>query len=218
MHLAIAHILDPTGVDRIRSALAKVAFVDGCVTAGQLAGAVKDNTQAQGIDIEPVREFVRDRLMAHPVFSLATRPKAIIGPTFSHYGPGQSYGRHVDDPIMAGQRTDLAFTLFLSDPAAYEGGELITDSPANEEAVKLSAGSVLIYPATTLHRVAPVTRGERLAAIGWIRSYVRRVDHREILFDLGTVLHRMIRHGNSKDDADLLAKSVANLTRLWCDD
>jgi PKHD-type hydroxylase len=218
MHLAIDHAMDAAAVERVTTALDGVTFVDGRITAGPRAASVKDNAQADGSDIEPIRDFVRDALMSHPVFALAARPKAIIGPTFSRYRPGQSYGRHVDEPIMAGQRTDIAFTLFLSDPATYDGGDLVIESAAGEEAVKLAAGGVFVYCATTLHRVAPVTRGERLAAVGWVRSTVRRADQREILFDLGTVLHGLTAEAASTADTDLLAKSIANLTRLWCDD
>lgn len=218
MHLVIADILDASGVARIRTALGSLAFVDGRVTAGTRSSLVKHNTQAEGAGVAMVREFVHDVLMAHPVFCLATRPKAIIGPTFSRYVASQSYGRHIDEPIMAGQRTDVAFTLFLSDPTTYDGGELVIENSTGEDAVKLGAGCLYLYPATTLHRVAPVVSGERLAAVGWVRSFVPRSDHREILFDLGTALHRLSAQQRGHDDVDLLAKSIANLMRLWCDD
>jgi PKHD-type hydroxylase len=149
---------------------------------------------------------------------LATRPKAIIGPLFSRYQPGHAYGPHVDDALLGGVRSDVSFTLFLSPPDSYDGGELIIDTPAGEEAFKLGAGSVVTYPATALHRVAPVTRGERLAGAGWVRSYIRDAGQRELLFDLDTARRRLFDREGKTAEADLLAKCAANLMRMWCED
>jgi PKHD-type hydroxylase len=137
---------------------------------------------------------------------------------FSRYEPGHEYGAHVDDPLMAGKRSDVSFTLFLSDPASYEGGELVLDTPLGEEAIKLDPGSVFIYPATLLHRVAPVTRGVRLAAVGWVRSYIRDAAQRELLFDLETARRRLFDREGKSADGDLLARCAANLQRMWCED
>ncbi len=153
-----------------------------------------------------------------PYSRLATRPKTILGPLFSRYQPGHAYGAHVDDALMGGVRTDVAFTLFLSEPGSCDGGELIIDTAAGEEAFKLAAGSVVTYPATTLHRVAPVTRGERLAAVGWVRSFVRDAAHRELLFDLETARRRLFDRDGKTAEGDLLAKCAANLLRMWCED
>ena len=152
------------------------------------------------------------------MFALATRPKAIIGPLFSRYQPGHAYGTHVDDALIGGVRTDVSFTLFLSDPVSYDGGELIIDTASGEESFKLPAGSLVTYPATSLHRVAPVTRGERLAAAGWVRSHLRDPAHRELLFDLETARRRLFEREGKTVEADLLAKCAANLMRLWCED
>ena len=113
------------------------------------------------------------------MFRLAVRPKALAPLMFSAYEHGMEYGSHVDDALMQGMRTDVSFTLFLSDPESYDGGELVIESAAGEDAVKLAAGSLVAYPSTTLHRVAPVTRGVRLAAVGWARSFVRDGAQRE---------------------------------------
>src|SRR5262249_55980935 len=129
-----------------------------------------------------------------------------------------AYGVHVDDALIGGIRTDISFTLFLSAPESYEGGELIIDTSAGEEAFKLGAGSILTYPATTLHRVAPVTRGERLVAAGWVRSFIRDPARRELLFDLETARRRLFDAQGKTWEGDLLAKCAANLTRLWCED
>jgi PKHD-type hydroxylase len=219
MIVAVADVLSRADLEVVRAGLAKAAFTDGRTTAGWSAKLVKSNLQARpDAAIERLRELVEARLLAHSVFALATRPKAIIGPLFSRYQPGHEYGTHVDDALIAGQRTDASFTLFLSDPATYEGGELIIDTPSGQEAFKLAPGSLVTYPATTLHRVAPVTRGERLAAAGWVRSYLRDPAQRELLFDLETARRRLFDREGKTEEADLLAKCAANLMRLWCDD
>lgn len=219
MILAIADVLSAADVAEVRAGMATATFVDGKATAGWAARLVKSNLQASGgPDLERVRALVEQRLAEHAVFQLATRPKTILGPLFSRYRPGDAYGSHVDDALMGGVRSDVAFTLFLSEPADCDGGELTIDSAAGEEAFKLSAGSVVTYPATTLHRVAPVTEGERLAAVGWVRSFVREAAHRELLFDLETARRRLFDREGKTAEGDLLAKCAANLLRGWCDD
>jgi PKHD-type hydroxylase len=219
MILAIADVLSAADLAEVRAGLATATFVDGKATAGWAARLVKANQQASGgPDLERVRTLIETRLAEHAVFQLAARPKIILGPLFSRYRTGDAYGSHVDDALMGGVRSDVAFTLFLSEPADCGGGELVIDSAAGEEAFKLGAGSVVTYPATTLHRVAPVTRGERLAAVGWVRSFVREAAHRELLFDLETARRRLFDREGKTAEGDLLAKCAANLLRQWCED
>jgi PKHD-type hydroxylase len=219
MILSIADVLSEADVAAVRDALARAAFVDGAATAGWSARPVKANLQAaHSPEIEGLRALVEARLVEHAVFALATRPRSIVGPLFSRYRPGHAYGAHVDDALIEGVRTDASFTLFLSDPQSYDGGELIVEDASGEEAFKLPAGSLVCYPATTLHRVASVTRGERLAAAGWVRSHLRDARHRELLFDLETARRRLFDREGKTAEADLLAKCAANLMRLWCDD
>jgi PKHD-type hydroxylase len=219
MILAIADVLCAADLAEVGGALASATFVDGRATAGWSARLVKANLQASaGPEVERARALVETRLAEHAVFALATRPKVVLGPLFSRYRPGHAYGPHVDDALMAGVRSDVAFTLFLSAPERYDGGELVIDSAAGEEAFKLGAGSVVTYPATTLHRVAPVASGERLAAVGWVRSYIREAERRELLFDLDTARRRLFEREGKTPEGDLLAKCAANLLRLWCED
>ena len=219
MILAIADVLSAADVAEVRAGLAGATFVDGKTSAGWSARLVKSNLQASaGPDLDRVRALVETRLTEHAVFALATRPKSIIGPLFSRYEPGHAYGTHVDDALLGGVRSDVSFTLFLSPPESYDGGELVIDTPAGEEAFKLAPGSLVTYPATALHQVAPVTRGERLAAAGWVRSYVRDAGKRELLFDLDTARRRLFEREGKTAEADLLAKCAANLLRLWCED
>lgn len=219
MILSIANVLSEADVAAIRAGLADAPFADGAETAGWSARLVKANEQACGSpEIEGLRALIEARLIEHPVFALATRPKAIVGPLFSRYRPGHAYGPHVDNALIDGVRTDVSFTLFLTDPGTYDGGELVIDQASGEEAFKLPAGSLVGYPATTLHRVAPVIRGERLAAAGWVRSQVRDAAHRELLFDLETARRRLFEREGKTPEGDLLAKCAANLMRLWCED
>ena len=219
MILAIADVLSAADIETIREGLAEAKFVDGATTAGWSARLVKSNLQASDSPgLARLRALVETRLREHPVFALATRPKTIIGPLFSRYQSGHTYGTHVDDALIAGSRTDVSFTIFLSPPDTYEGGELVIDSPSGEESFKLPPGSVITYPATSLHRVAPVTGGERLVAAGWVRSYVRDPARRELLFDLETARRRLFDREGKTAEGDLLAKCAANLMRMWCDD
>ena len=219
MILAIADVISAADIDAIRKVVDRAQYADGRATAGWAARLVKANLQAAGSpEIEAMRALVGERLTAHPVFALAARPKAIIGPQFARYEPGHSYGAHVDDALIGGVRTDVSFTLFLASPESYEGGELVIETSSGEEAFKLAAGSVVTYPSTTLHRVAPVTRGVRIAAAGWVRSVIRDADRRELLFDLETARRRLFDREGKTAEGDLLAKCAANLTRAWCDD
>ncbi len=129
-----------------------------------------------------------------------------------------AYGWHTDDAMIDGARTDLSFTLFLNDPDTYEGGELIIDSTEGENEIKLPAGHAVLYPATSLHRVNDVTSGIRLVAFGWVRSFVRRHDQREILFDLDLATQTVFKREGKSELFDHLAKTKANLLRLWIED
>ena len=151
-------------------------------------------------------------------FGLAARPKALSPLLFSRYDTTMHYGSHVDDALMNGMRTDVSFTLFLSDPKDYDGGELVIESAAGEETFKPAAGSLVAYPATSLHHVAEVTRGTRLAAVGWARSFIRDAARRELLFDLDTARRQMFAREGKSAAFDLVSKSAANLMRMWAED
>jgi PKHD-type hydroxylase len=119
---------------------------------------------------------------------------------------------------MDGMRTDVSFTLFLSDPTSYDGGELTIESAAGEETFKVDAGTLVAYSATSLHRVADVTRGARLAAVGWARSFVRDAAQRELLFDLDAARRQLFARDGKSAEFDLVSKSLANLLRMWAED
>lgn len=219
MLIVIEDVLDKPALTELQGFLADAAFADGRATAGWAARLVKSNQQAlPDPAVEAWRDRIAARLLEHTVFSCAAWPKRIIGPMFARYGEGSAYGLHVDEAILDGSRSDLSFTLFLSDPASYEGGELILDTPSGEDAYKGATGSLVLYPTTQLHRVAPVTRGTRYVAVGWVRSLVRHAEQRELLFDLETARQRLFASQGKTADFDLLSKCASNLMRMWCDD
>jgi len=220
MLIMIANVLDAENVQWLRDNLAQVRYVDGRQTAGREARLVKRNDQVDRADplLARMQDLVTDRLLDHQLFRMAARPHLVRPPLFSRYEPGMAYGSHVDDAIMGGMRTDLSVTVFLSDPEDYDGGELVIESAAGEQDVKLAAGDAVVYPTTFLHRVAPVTKGERLAAVTWVRSLVRDAAKREMLFDLETARHSLFERLGKTPELDLLAKTQSNLLRRWAED
>ena len=219
MQIVIGNVLSTDDLALVGAALAGARFVDGRATAGFAARLVKNNRQAANDrKLDTVRKLVAARILGNEVFRLAVRPKALTPLMFSRYEDGMNYGSHVDDALMDGLRTDVSFTLFLSDPASYEGGELVIESASGEDSVKLEAGSLVAYPSTTLHRVAPVTRGQRLATVGWARSFIRDGARRELLFDLDTARRAMFAQRGKSAEYDLVSKSLANLLRMWVED
>jgi PKHD-type hydroxylase len=221
MILCIGGVLDETQIADLRQRLERQDFVDGATTAGWHARLVKRNTQiGGGPEAKRLQDEVGTLLARHELFQIACRPKRIRPVLFSRYEPGMEYGTHVDDAIMGGQdpiRSDLSFTLFLSAPGECDGGELVIETTAGEQAFKLPAGSLVLYPSSTLHRVAPVTRGQRLAAVSWVQSQVREAERREILLDLDTARRTLFQREGKSREFDLLSKSLANLLRMWAE-
>jgi len=220
MIVFIADLLDAPLVAGLREWLDGAGFADGRATAGADARPVKRNEQVGRADArrDAMGERVRAALSAHRLFLAAARPRTVRAPIFSRYAPGMAYGTHMDDAMMGGMRTDLSLTVFLSDPATYDGGELVIESPAGEQEVKLPPGCGVLYPTGCLHRVAPVTRGERLAAVTWIRSLVRDPGQREILFDLENARHLLRERLGQTPETLLLSKVQGNLLRRWVED
>lgn len=216
--LVIGGLLTAAELAACQEAAAALAFGDGRATAGAHARTVKANDQAApGEALEAIQTKITAALMAHPVFRSAARPRALTKLIVSRYREGQAYGLHVDDAIMQGLRTDLSFTLFLSDPDTYDGGALIIEDHFEARAVKLAAGELILYPATTLHRVEPVTRGQRLAVVGWVQSLIRDQGRREMLFDLDQAVEEVFQTQGKTALFDRLAKTRSNLLRMWAE-
>jgi PKHD-type hydroxylase len=220
MILPVANVLSPDQVSEIVQRLGGGRWQSGSATAGWHARLVKENEQLRADDPAhaDLRALVEQAVSGNPVVAMATRPRRFGPILFSRYSSGQHYGSHVDDAVMGGVRTDISFTIFLAEPDSYEGGELVMETTAGEVAFKLPAGCGLFYPSTTLHHVASVTGGSRMAAVGWIRSLVRDAADREILFDLDTARQSLFQQQGKTADFDLLSKCLANLLRKWVED
>lgn len=192
-------------------------FVDGKTTAGWNAKLVKNNTQLskQSKYYPILSEILKKAILQQDLIKTACRPQQVHSLLFSRYTAGMDYGSHVDNALMGQWRSDISFTLFLSDPASYGGGELVLEGSDREDTYKLAENTVFLYPSSFLHRVNPVTSGVRLAAVGWIQSWVRDPQQREILFDIDVVRRSIFAQQGKTTEFDLLSKSISNLLRLW---
>jgi PKHD-type hydroxylase len=214
----VEDVLSPVAAAAVRDLAADLDFADGAATAGRYAREVKANAQARPCAaLDGVLENVRRALAAHEIFGIAARPRQFSTLILSRYRAGQTYGLHVDDALMGGIRTDLSFTLFLSEPESYDGGSLVIEDTFEARAIRLKAGEMILYPSNTLHRVEPVTRGERLAVVGWVQSWIRDPGQREILFDLERSLRGVFAEQGKTELFDTLAKTRSNLLRMWAD-
>jgi PKHD-type hydroxylase len=219
MHFLLEPLLNAPQVAALRQALMAddAAWSSGVETAGWHARTVTNNRQLdrQSPLQQRLAAEIETALAGHPLVQSAALPLLIHTILFSRCGPGEGYGRHVDNAFMANGRADLSFTVFLSDPATYSGGSLLLEGLDGEREVRLEAGHALIYPSTLLHRVAPVTGGERLVAVGWIQSRVRDAERREILFDLDTARRQVFQREGKTAVFDLISRSYSNLLRRW---
>lgn len=225
MLLTVPHLLSASQVGEFRAALGNAEWVDGKATAGYLSSRAKNNTQLpEGHPLaRRLGNLILDELDKNQLFIAAALPARVLPPLFNRYTGGQSYGGHIDGAVrpVAGTpyrvRTDLSATLFLTDPAEYDGGELVIGADGEEKEVKLPAGDLVVYGGGTVHRVLPVTRGVRLAAFFWVQSMVRDESRRAILFDLDNALQQLGRTNADHDACVRLAGVYHNLLRQWAD-
>jgi len=222
MLLAIPDVLSKEQFASFRAALDGATWVDGRATAGHQSARAKHNVQLAEDDPLSVRlgAVVLDALDRNPLFVSAALPRRVFPPLFNRYAEGQAFGVHVDNAIRVVKgagvrvRTDLSATLFLSDPEEYDGGELSIEGGFGLQQVKLPAGHMVLYPASSLHRVEPVARGARLASFFWIQSMVRDDADRAVLFDLDQSIQRLAPEHPS---AIALTGVYHNLLRRWAD-
>lgn len=223
MLLTIPGLLIPAQIEKIREILEGAEAVDGRATAGHAAARVKQNLE---LKVDATRRERLNRLLmaafAHnPSFRFGALPHRVADPIVARYVPGMHYGDHVDDPIMGTQgprfRTDVSMTVFLNPPETYDGGELTIRTPFGERQVKLPAGHAVIYPSSSLHRVAEVTRGERLVVLTWIQSYVRDAAQRELLYELNLAREHLLESQPSADTTGYVDRCYSNLLRMWAD-
>lgn len=197
-------------------------FVDGRETASPQLAHIKNNQQLRrgSATLQRIADIVLGALRRNPEFLNAVYPKQLHSMLVSRYREGMQYGAHVDQALMGDSmvwRTDLSLTLFLNEPDAYDGGELALQHGSGETLTKLQARSMVCYPTGQLHRVTPVTRGERLAVVGWIQSYVRDNAARETLCDLGRAMELLRGREEFRAAHDLINKTHANLMRRWAE-
>ncbi len=227
MIVPIPDVVRPETVQRVLAQLATTAFTSGLETGGPDSVGIKTNLQipAHSQTRQELSALVREELLAHVVFQQTAWPLRVSLFHFSRYQTGMHYGEHIDEPIMNRTlqdqfRSDISMTLFLSDPASYQGGELVINTDGVALKFKLPAGHVLLYPATSLHRVEPVTDGERIVVVGWIQSFIRSAERRLILWDMTRALD-LIQLTLPKEECVrhplyITAKKIrANLLRLW---
>lgn len=221
MIMCIGDILTPDELTRILALLGRAKFRAGHETAGWAAREVKNNLQLAASEPQhgEISGIIINALTRHEIFTRAALPRSISSLLLSRSDVGMGYGPHVDNALMGSPmlRTDLAFTLFLAPEDAYEGGELVIDDAQGEQAIKLPAGSLVLYPATTLHRVEKVKSGSRLVAAGWVQSFVRDPRIREMLFDLDTSRKRLFEREGKSQEFDLISKTYSNLLRYCAD-
>jgi PKHD-type hydroxylase len=225
MLLQIPGVLTAEQVAQCRERLRSAPWVDGNVTSGHQSAQAKYNEQVAEDSVE-ARELgaqVVDALGRNPLFFSAALPKQVFPPLFNRYGVGMTFGNHVDGAIRSHGptrlriRTDISATLFLTAPEEYDGGELLVEDTYGVQRVKLAAGSLVLYPSTSVHRVEPITRGTRTACFFWIQSMVREDAQRSVLFDLDMSIVRLSR--DRPGDAALVGLTGVyhNLLRMWAE-
>jgi PKHD-type hydroxylase len=222
MLLQIPAVLAGQELSTLRASLAEARFEDGTATAMPGARLAKHNLQLPegGEAARRLAPMVLDALRRSPHFFSAALPNRIWGPLFNRYDAGMDYGDHLDTAIIQGPslvRSDVAATLFVSSPEDYEGGELVIQDSFGAHRVKLPAGNMIVYPASSLHRVEPVTRGSRLAAVFWVESLVRDEAKRRILFELDQTIGSLAQKMPGSPEGQRLGTSYHNLLRMWAE-
>lgn len=226
MLVCIPEVLSKAEVAEFRAALDRADWESGLTTAGAQAATVKDNRQLPVTSL--VARQLGDRILAalahNATFMSAALPLKILPPMFNRYGSGEHFGVHVDNAIRVVPgtpvriRTDLSCTLFLVEPDEYDGGELVIEDYYGAQEVKLAAGDLVLYPSTSLHKVEPVTRGQRIASFFWLQSMIRSDQHRAMLFDLDqTIQDVTARDGADDAIAVRLTGIYHNLIRTWAE-
>jgi PKHD-type hydroxylase len=223
MMVHVPNVLAPEEVARCREVMEKAAWVDGRITAGHQSAQVKNNLQLPEDSAEGrmLGEMVVRALNRQPLFVSAVLPHTVFPPLFNRYDSGMTFGSHVDNAIRQSPvapvriRTDVSATLFISAPEDYDGGELVVEDTYGSHSVKLPAGDLILYPATSLHHVTPITRGARIASFFWIQSMIRDVTQRGLLFDLDMSIMQLSRDHPEHPSIVMLTALYHNLLRQW---
>ncbi|WP_026638045.1 Fe2+-dependent dioxygenase [Bordetella petrii] len=225
MLIHIAEVFSAEEAAQMRRRLQEADWVDGRATAGHQSAQVKRNRQLpeQHPLAQELGNQILQRLSANNLFMSAALPRKIFPPLFNRYEGGEAFGYHVDNAVRAVPgsservRTDLSATLFFSDPASYDGGELVVDDTYGPRAVKLPAGHMVLYPGTSLHKVNPVTRGARISAFFWMQSLVREDSQRALLLDMDVAIQRLNQDAAGHPSIVQLTGVYHNLLRRWAE-
>jgi len=223
MLVTIPNVLDKEEIDVIQDLMASANFREGTRSAGAEAKRVKNNHEMFISEIETQRlnNLVMGKLVQNPTYIATAFAAKIAAPYYAKYTAGMYYGNHVDDPVMGPPnqryRSDISLTIFLNAPETYDGGELIINTPFGEQKIKLNAGDAVLYPSSSTHRVAEVTRGERLVAVTWLQSTIRDPAKREILYNLSQAREVMILNASGAKETEQLSNAYMNLVRMWSD-
>ena len=226
MLIAIPDLLDAATLATVRATIDAADWIDGNATSGHQSALAKQNEQLpeDSAAAKAAGKLVLDALGRSPLFFAAALPLKVFPPLFNRYGVGQTFGVHVDSAIRIQRgtdfriRSDLSMTVFLEDPAAYDGGELVIEDQFGVQRVKLPAGHAILYPSSSLHKVEPVTRGRRVASFFWLQSMVRDDGARRILFDLDQSVQRLTGQLGGADRSVIELTGVYhNLLRRWAD-
>jgi len=224
--LQIPEVLSKDQVAKLRALIDAGDWVDGNVTSGPQSALAKRNMQLSenAPATREAGETVLAALERNPLFIAAALPLKVFPPLFNRYEGGQNFGNHIDNAVRRNRagdlkiRTDLSATLFLAEPDAYEGGELVVEDTYGVHAVKLAAGDLILYPASSLHRVEPVTEGARVASFFWIQSMIRDDSKRALLFDMDIAVQRLVAElGQGHPQIVALTGSYHNLLRMWAE-
>ncbi len=222
MLLRIPQVLNQNQLDDVRRLLATARFVDGKISAGMAAKRVKNNQEMAG-DAEQLGELnkvVMGSLVNHSVYLNGALPHRVAAPYYARYTTGMAYGDHIDDPVMGPgprYRSDIAITIFLNDIGSYDGGELVIRASFGNQEIKLPAGDGIMYPASSFHHVAAVTRGERLVATTWVQSLVRDSEKRQLLYDLHLVREKLLETQPDTEETARVNMAYVNLVRMWAE-
>ena len=218
MNYLTDQLLNSEQLDAIRKTLDKkdLCWEDGKKTAGTHASLVKNNLQLDRNSEVSIKlsQLIKKIILSNQLIKSFALPKQIHGVMFTKSSKNMHYGRHVDNPFMSSGRSDLSFTISLTNINSYKGGELNIETINSEKEFKLNNGEIIIYPSTFLHSVNKVTDGERIVCVGWIESYVKSIEEREYLFDLDAGAKGLLAKNGRSDELDLIFKSYSNLLRL----
>lgn len=221
MLVTIPEVLNAEEIRMVQELMETATFREGATTAGSEAKRVKNNHEMFISEAETQRlnNLVMGKLVRNPDYIAAAFAARIATPIYAKYIPGMYYGNHVDDPVMGppGQRyrSDISITIFLNAPEDYEGGELVISTTFGEQKIKLAAGDAVLYPSSSTHRVAEVTKGERIVAVTWLQSTVRDPARREILYNLAKARESLIKNAPDSGELERLSNSYCNLIRMW---